>query len=552
MKIPKDHGERLQFYGELTEKIFASAEDRRNFYDVMRAYVRDGGPQTADYPIFNNMGAHLDLVSSMIYAQDTTRFSINPDATESAEVFDQLPIASQRVQQEWRDSNADLVFGDAVFASLATATSIVKLIWNNGGVQPYEVMPENFGVLREDIPMLDRQQAMGERYRITQAALKTALMNHPRSAEIMFRITWSQKPEERPDTNDGQRQLWMSSFNDAGTMVGNVGMPGYGGSDPVAKIIEPMADMIDLWIWDDAAGDYWVVTMAEPDVVIYERHADDGREETLFLKAEHPYIQICPDTDPKYFWGRAEAGKLRPLQDWLTERLWGIRRMMKRQANPPKVGSGLYGDESEVAEALTTPGNYVAGDTIGKFDIKELKPDIPDDLFKDVNFIMEMFNIISGLPKSLQGQGEAGVRSEGHANTVIRTASSRVKKKALKVEHSLNRAATLMFKMLKKRSNDHLIDTKGKQFTIAQIGSDVEVEVDAHSSSPAFIEDMKAWAGEMLKSGLIDSDEYFNLTNPPMREILKAKARQMQANRARAEQQEKQEDRVIELARHRA
>jgi hypothetical protein len=53
-----------------------------------------------------------------------------------------------------------------------------------------------------------------------------------------------------------------------------------------------------LWVWNDETKDYQVVTKADPNVIIYDRTG-----ESMFLKGELPFIQICPNPLYDYYWG---------------------------------------------------------------------------------------------------------------------------------------------------------------------------------------------------------------------------------------------------------
>src|ERR1700758_3787440 len=116
MEIPKDAITRYLFYGELVEKCMAQLPRLSPFYSTLRQYY-DTGADTGT-ALFNNIFPHIDQVRSMLYAQDTTRFSVVPDATESDAIYTKCPIVARRVQQEWYDSNADIVFGESLKVAL--------------------------------------------------------------------------------------------------------------------------------------------------------------------------------------------------------------------------------------------------------------------------------------------------------------------------------------------------------------------------------------------------------------------------------------------------
>ena len=535
MKIPKDALSRAALYEQVMDKCLYSIENRSQYYALLRAYYNSGASSGDVMPIFNNIYPHIDTLSSMLYAQDTTKFSVELDATESAKELSKCPSAARRVLQEWRDSNSDIVVGRAVRMSLVDSTKLVKLIWHSGALHSYIVDPENFGVLREDIAFLNRQQACCEKYSISKSALETMLQNHPNADKILENVSSvAQKAEERT----GIDKILVSQVNP--NISGQAVMPWMNSDRPRADVVEPMVEMKELYIYDDELQDYRVVTYAAPGIVVFDRAC-----KSLFLKNELPYVQICPNIQSDYFWGESEVGKLITLQDMLNERMWDIRKMLARQAQPTVVGSGMMGPEDEIALAFQTPGSLITADQ--GFNMKEVSPQIPDDLFRDVQNIMNMFEITSGISGILQGRGESGVRSAGHAAELARFASGRAKQRALIIEDAIEKIATLIFKLLQRYSDDKLIDSDGKDFLLEQMTSDCHVMVDAHSSSPVFIEDMKQMAFALQKVGAIDNEDLLDLTNPPNLDMLKAKFRMRSKEQAASKAKEQEQDRQFEL-----
>jgi hypothetical protein len=60
--------------------------------------------------------------------------------------------------------------------------------------------------------------------------------------------------------------------------------------------------MYELWVWNDETQDYQVVTMADPDIFIYDRPGA-----SVFLRGELPFVQICPNPQFDYYWGQSRS-----------------------------------------------------------------------------------------------------------------------------------------------------------------------------------------------------------------------------------------------------
>ena len=58
------------------------------------------------------------------------------------------------------------------------------------------------------------------------------------------------------------------------------------------------------------------------------------------------------------------------------------------------------------------------------------------------------------------------------------------------------------------------------------------VKVDAHSNSPIFTEDLKQLAFNLFKAKAIDAESLLDLTEPPMKQLLKDKLKQREKQQA--------------------
>ena len=131
--------------------------------------------------------------------------------------------------------------------------------------------------------------------------------------------------------------------------------------------------------------------------------------------------------------------------------------------------------------------------------------------------------------------------SSGHASQLARLGSSRAKKRALVIEDSLEKLATLYLKCMQAYDPTHYHDINGVPFIAEQFTHDFVVKVDAHSNSPIFMEDLRTMAFNLLKAGAIDKESLLDLIEPPMKQLLKDRLRvmeQKQQQQAQAQQKE--------------
>jgi hypothetical protein len=288
--------------------------------------------------------------------------------------------------------------------------------------------------------------------------------------------------------------------------------------------------MYELWVWNDDIQDYQVVTMADPDIFIYDRPG-----ESVFLKGELPFVQVCPNPQFDYYWGQSEVQKLIFLQQLRNNRMTEILDLLSKQANPPTALVGFTGILDEKNFALNRSGGLLSTD-MPNAKVDSIAPEMPATLFEVIHEIDAMFAEASGISSVLSGRGEQGVRSAGHASQLARLGSSRAKKRALIVEDSLEKVATLYLKLMQAYDNTHFTDEEGNKFIAEQFTKDYVVKVDAHSNSPIFTEDMRQLAFNLFKAQAIDKESLLDLLEPPMKQLLIDKLKKREKNQAQQPQ----------------
>jgi hypothetical protein len=512
MKIPSGES-REDFYLDIINKCMVSKEERRGDYTTLRAYYLFGAGPESPPAYFNKIHPHLDQLTSFLYSAETTRFSIALGASVPTAEHKKTPSLTQALNDEWLNSNADQVFSTALTWSLVYNTSFVKLVYKNG-IHPYMIEPSAIGVLREDTPYTDRQEAIVQTYYITKSELYARLYSHPKRDSIVARLATGTKVSES-DIPEAVNRIVMSQTNP--TIYGNVNMDLYGMNRYKARVAEDTVEMTELWVWNDDTEDYQVVTMAAPNVIIYDRPGA-----SLFLKGECPFVQICPNPLYDYFWGASEVQQLLLLQELRNTRMTEILDLLSKQVNPPTSLTGFTGILDEKNFALNRAGGLLASD-MPNAKAERLAPSMPPDLFEVIHEIDAMFSEVSGISNVLSGRGESGVRSQGHASQLARLGSSRAKKRALIVEDSLEKVATLYLKLMQSYDDTHFRDTEDVPFIAEQFTKDFVVKVDAHSNSPIFTEDLKTLAFNLFKAQAIDKESLLDLLEPPMKQLLKDK-----------------------------
>ena len=525
MRIPPNNDERENFYLDLMNKCMVSREERKADYGTLRSYCLFGAGPEEPPAYFNKIHPHIDQLTSFLYSAETTRFSIAMGAAVPDIEHRKTPILTNALNDEWLNSNADQVFSTALTWSLVYNTTFLKLVVG-GGIHPYMIEPGAIGVLREDTPYVDRQEAICQRYYITRSELFARLYSHPKREQIVKRVTTNIKnsTSDGSDGGDGVARIVMSATNP--TIYGQVNMDLYGMNRYNARLAEETIEMHELWVWNDEIEDYQVVTMASPDIIIYDRPGS-----SLFLKGECPFVQICPNPQYDYFWGQSEVQKMLLLQGLRNNRMTEVLDLLSKQVTPPTALTGFTGILDEKNFALNRAGGLLSSD-MPNAKVERLAPEMPSNLFEVIHEIDAMFSEVSGISNVLSGRGESGVRSQGHASQLARLGSSRAKKRALIVEDSLEKVATLYLKLMQAYDPTHFKDTEGTPFIAEQFTKDFVVKVDAHSNSPIFTEDTKELAFSLFKAQAIDKESLLDMLEPPGKQLLKEKLKRREEKAA--------------------
>lgn len=523
MIIPGEASQRLAFYLDVAERCAVSRDKRKADYETWRSWYLFGSPPQEPPCYFNKIYPALDQLLSFINSSETTRFSIDIGEEEDEGYHAKTPAMQKLLNAIWHDTDTDMIFDSALRWALVYALVPIKIVRSGYEPKAYIVHPADYGVLREDVLPSERQEAVVQHYLISRSELYRRIYRHPHREDIVSRIATG--GEKRSDMPPAVERIVLSQTSP--NVVGTVNIDLYGWNRMEANIDQDTVEMRELYIWNDEENDYQVVTLADPDIVIYDRPQASGENGTdMFLKGMLPFIHVCPNPLPDYFWGNSDVQRLIPLQQLRNTRMQEILVLLQKQVDPPKFLSGYQGILDEKTFTLNRPGSYMSSDMPGA-KVDQLAPDMPEDLWRELKEIDTMFEESIGISPIMTGHGETGVRSAGHASQLARLGAARTKKRALVVEDVLEKVASTDLSMLQKYWKKPLVDTEGKEFIPEQFTKDFMVKVDAHSNSPIFMEDSRSLAFNLFKVGAIDREMLVRMLQPPMEQMILDKLKKM-------------------------
>jgi hypothetical protein len=520
MRVPKSEKRLIEFARDLIAECTYSQDTRAAEAASNLAYY-EMGSDSGTPSLYNRTGIHIDRTAAYLYAPGEVRYSIGFDATDGEPWLARALVASKYLSREYRRADADVCFSQGVDTSLIKGCAIIKHNWTDEdaiheGFDPNLVNPEFFGVEREDLARLEDQQAMVHTTYLSKHQLAQMIRGRLDESEIRVALK-----KLRGDSDSGQKQNWLHQIVlggtnpiTQGTASGARAQVSVSASSRTEFSPEMMADLLrmdELWVVDDERGDYTTIQLIEGMVPLEGRY----RHRNLTgVKGLLPFTKICVDPVSGYFWGRSEVGRVKQLQDLLSERMRDIRRLMKLQIKNPKAFIGFSGLTSQKMRAALAPGGFIQEQSPGA-KIENLGPTIPEHLFNEVTTLAEMFDEIGGFKPITSGQGESGVRAASHAKTLMRTASPKLRERALRVERDAESSADTTFQLMQAKEARVFMSAEKEQFFLKQMPEDFYIEVDSHSSSPAFIDDAREIAVTLKKLGCIDEADTIRMVHPP-------------------------------------
>jgi hypothetical protein len=544
-----------------------------------------GSADAAAPAMFNKTYASLDDLESLLFSPVSLKFAItDPDLPNIVNEY-KGRVAASRIRKFCRQTDSDNKISQAVGIALRKGLGILKLNTVNKEFNTQLVQPENFGVLHENYTALDADmEAFTHRMLITPAQFRNLIRGRPDEADLKERAKTHMK-----SLSGGLKDASASAMN---IVTGGLypfqaagsGLPNQSRglvdwmSQPKADI-DPavdsaMLELDELWVWDDNRGDWTTFQIIGEDILIggkyqltsafsYNTYA---KQTDPVLKGSQPFSLFCPNPVPDYFWGSSEVTRLVLLQEAINSRITGINKMLRKQEEPATKFVGSTGVNQQALSRFNKPGGYWT-DSNPNAKIERDIIQIPEALWMSLHEYERMFDEMMGLPPIAKGQGEAGVRSAQHAETLVRMFSPRFKDRALLIERDVEKFGALMLDMARAHVDQKMIawvpkeaagfedsSTQGEEkllvppakglvpvtFTFADLPDDVSLTVDSHSSSPAFSQDAKELAFSLQRIGAMSPAElvdHVDVTDP---DELRANIMRREIGRAEAAAKEQE------------
>jgi hypothetical protein len=549
LRIPRNVQE---WATEIVDECMASAGERAMVYTRATQYYYTGSFDSRA-AIHNKVRPFVGRLSGFLMQPTDVRFNITFDSTEPKDVLDRAEVMSEKLTADFRERDADVTFAQAVTWSLINGCHLLKAQPAFEGFKINPVHPQNFGVLSETVLSLEEQEAFCHVTFPTISRLMAMLdeQNHPRRDEVFTRLMEARQSERDEEEPTYFHQMVVGGLNPLGNMDGDP--PSAAGIVNVFPVPTPWRPQrkisrtvrhCELWIKDaNRDGDYTTMQLIYPDILL---EGENTRRNLSKVPGRSPFIKVQAEETPGYFWGRSTIADVQMLQDLINKRLRDLKIMWDRNAASPKVFSGFTGVTEEMYFKVISDGGFINDPNPNAKSQSLIEPPPPNYL-EELEFIWKMFDEASGFTPVMSGQGDPGVRSQAHAQTLVRTSSPRLIDQAARIERQLADTGYIAMRLMQAMDPSVYITDSGTTFTLAQLPDRFQVVVDSHSASPAFAEDNRQVAIGLARAGAIDAQDLIHMLHPPGAELLLARLKQRQKEQAAAAQEEKQEQTQLAL-----
>jgi len=547
LRIPTNPDRAAEWARECVDECMATAEERGQIYAKAAQYYWTGSG-SVQAAIHNKVRGFIDKLSGYYFQPQNVRFNLLFDSNEPLDVLERARALGQMLAADYRSTDSDLRFSDAVTWALICGNYFLKH-WGDGfGFRAAPVAPINFGVLSESVNNLDEQEAFCHVSYPTVSRLRSMLTDsgHPRRNQIIERIMESRASERDQEEPSFFHQMVVGGMNPLGDVGSTPSAAGIVQVFPIPTPWRPQrrvtetVKFCELWVKDaNRGGDYTTVQMIYgPDPIILE--GIDAPKNLSGVPGHHAFVKVEANLTPGYFWGRSTVADVQMLQDVISKRLRDIKVMWDRNAAAPYSFAGFNSITEEQYYKLISEGGFISDPNPNAKASKLTEPP-PQGYLEELEFLWKMFDEAGGFTPIMSGQGEPSVRAGVHAQTLVRTSSPALIDPATRIERQLADSGYLAVRMM--ANNDPRIYTteSGLEFEIEAFlhaHENFQVEVDSHSASPAFAEDSRQTAIALARAQAIGAEDLIEMLNPPNAQLLLAHLRERKAAMAKQQQQE--------------
>lgn len=576
MILPQSKEDRQAVYGNTIRESMGSQERRRAYHKRLRGLALNGadGSQVVHQ---NKLWEWAETSSAYCFAPEFVKFGVTLPRRYGDQFLEELDAVRDEASDLFLNSGLDKTGIVAVKFAHFMPCMFAKVITSDNSVTPKLIEdPADVCVWEENLPF-EEQEALVHTFDMNfHSVVRLISGAFPEKADRDRLIGLARELAQRGPSGSilapAVPRLVLAAASP--NMIGAVqNMPSYHVAEP--EVEADVVPMCELWIRDDMAhaicdqchhresddhhkqgplydhkfepsGEHeweWRVVRA------MGKYGDNILWTTLnpLLPQRHPFRQLCLSPLTNYAYGMSPMEPMVNLQLMSEDLLAKHDRLLDLQLDPPVAIIGMSNVDGERAKLLRAPGGTFTMPFSAGADIKRFAPETPPDTAGMHKLIDEKFDRMGGLPMGAAGASpDANVRSAGQMTAGAALSSPRINQRAMLVEDWLEDVMTDALRLHRRISKeplripltqpDQATGKNYRSFYLSQIPGDLNVRVSAHSASPLFRNEMREVAIILRREQAIGKESFVELLAPPLEDILRPKARQIEAGEAKAKE----------------
>lgn len=528
IRIPSDR--LAEWAVELSDACLETSTARRAANRALRDAAATGrsGPGS----VLNVTKPTIERLAGMLFSPQKLAFALSYTATDESDAPVMAELCSRMLTANFLGEGAHLAFSAAVRDALTCGTSLTKTRASGAAFEVAIVRAENFGVLRESVNGIDDQNAVCEVSYQTLPEIRDMLGARADAPRLLAEIEALASEAGSSSPATGAQNIVIGVQDPIGSVgTGTVSpIPGAAATSPN---LYRTFEVRELWVRDADRGGHWTtIQVVMPGVVILgeTRRGNAMLPPTLpnaptALQGATPYTLIQPYPVRGDFWGWSFGAAVAPFQERVNGQQTLIDRARRRKRRPVVGISGFQGIDPEQYQAMLSDGQLLVSDNPAAKAQELASPDL-GPLYEALQAELAMLDRFAGFPAVLRGEGEGSVRSQGHAETLVRTASPRLVEPATCVEEALGDVAALGFRLMQVGDGRSYRTGGSQPFLLSQLPPGWHMTVDSHSATPIFSEDDRTLALELLRLGAIGAEDAITMLRLPNTDLLVEHAKQ--------------------------
>ena len=127
LKIPSKSQDLKLWIKEMVDQCMGSSEERGMIYSRAAQYYYTGSTDNRA-ALYNKVGPFVDKLAGFLMQPTDVRFQLVYDSGEDDSVLERSQLVAEKLSSDFRQTDADITFSEAVVWSLVNGCQILKVL----------------------------------------------------------------------------------------------------------------------------------------------------------------------------------------------------------------------------------------------------------------------------------------------------------------------------------------------------------------------------------------------------------------------------------------